>query len=74
MTDLNFFHPYMGVQAAFLGVFEDNDPSKRLLLIANYNNDIGEAWEFSDTGLFPVDISNNAYKLGINYIIYSMTH
>ena len=34
----------------FHGVFEDNDPSRRLLLIANYNNDIGEYWEYSDTG------------------------
>ena len=35
----------------FTAIFEDNDPSKRLLLIANYNNDIGEYWEYSDSGL-----------------------
>lgn len=74
LTSLDFRHPYMGVPSSFLGVYEDNDPSKRLLLIANYNNDIGEAWEFSDTDFFPIDISNNAYKLGLNYIVYSMTH
>ena len=74
IASLNFFHPYSGVPASFLGVYEDNDPSKRLLLIANYNNDVGEAWEWSDTGLFPVDVSNDAYKLGINYIVYAMTH
>jgi hypothetical protein len=58
----------------FYGVFEDNDPSKRLLLIANYNNDIGESWEWSDTGFFPIEINNTAFKLGVNYIVYSMTH
>jgi len=43
-------------------------------VIANYNNDIGEAWEYSETGFFPVDITNTAYKLGINYVMYAMTH
>lgn len=61
-------------QASFQGVFEDNDPTKRLLLIANYNHDLGELWEFSDTGLVPVDLSNDAYKYGVNYVIYALTH
>ncbi len=59
---------------AFYGVFEDNDPDKRLLLIANYNNDIGEYWEYSDSGFTPIELSNEAYKLGVNYIVYAMTH
>lgn len=58
----------------FYGMFEDNDPRKRLLLVANYNNDIGEYWEFSDTGYVPIDLSNEAYKLGVNYVMYAMTH
>jgi hypothetical protein len=74
LSNLNFMHPYYGVQSVFLGVYEDNDPNKRLLMIVNYNNDIGEYWEWSDTGLFPVDISNEGYKLGINYVVYAMTH
>ncbi|MCA1584235.1 MAG: DUF4159 domain-containing protein [Acidobacteria bacterium] len=58
----------------FYGMYEDNDPQKRLLLVANYNNDIGEYWEFSDTGYVPIDLSNEAYKLGVNYVMYAMTH
>jgi hypothetical protein len=61
-------------QASFQGVFEDNDPSKRLLLVANYNHDLGELWEYSDTGFVPVDLSNDAYKYGVNYVIYALTH
>ena len=61
-------------QVAFQGVFEDNDPSKRLLLVANYNHDLGELWEYSDTGFVPVDLSNDAYKYGVNYVIYALTH
>jgi hypothetical protein len=61
-------------QVSFQGVFEDNDPTKRLLLVANYNHDLGELWEFSDTGFVPVDLSNDAYKYGVNYVIYALTH
>ena len=60
--------------ATFHGVFEDNDPNKRLLLVAGYNHDLGELWEFSDTGFVPVDLSNDAYKYGVNYVVYAMTH
>ena len=43
---------------SYWGLYEDNDPAKRLMVIANVNNDISEYWEFSDTGLFVVDLSN----------------
>lgn len=58
----------------YFGLFEDNDPSKRLMMIANYDNDIGEYWEWSDNPYVPIDLSNDAYKLGVNYVIYSMLH
>jgi hypothetical protein len=58
----------------YYGIFEDNDRAGRLLAVVNYNNDIGDFWEFSDVGWFPVELSNEAYKLGVNYILYAMTH
>jgi hypothetical protein len=61
-------------RAEWLGLFEDNDPRKRLLAVANSNHDLGEYWEFSDTGYLPVDLSNEAYKFGVNYVVYGMTH
>jgi hypothetical protein len=70
---LDYRHPYWGQPAVFYGVFEDNDPSRRLMMIVNFNNDIAEYWEFSDTGMFPIDLSNDAYKLGVNYIVYALT-
>ncbi len=70
---LDFRTPYGFVRPIFYGIFEDNDPTRRLLAIVNYNNDIAEYWEFSGTGYYPVDLSNEAYKLGINYVIYGMT-
>ena len=66
---------YEQVQApTYWGLFEDNDPGKRLMAVANVDNDLSEYWEYSDTGLFVVDLANEAYKCGVNYIIYAMTH
>ena len=75
VATLDFVQFYgRGEKPLFIGAYEDNDPSKRLLFIANYNNDVGEYWEFSDTGWTPIDLSNEAYKLGVNYIVYALTH
>jgi hypothetical protein len=75
VATLDFVQFYgRGEKPYFIGAYEDNDPSKRLLFIANYNNDVGEYWEFSDTGWTPIDLSNEAYKLGVNYIVYALTH
>ncbi len=65
--------PYGGYPPVFYGMFEDNDPAKRLLMIVNHNNDLAEYWEYSDEGVFPIDLSNEAYKLGVNYLIYALS-
>jgi hypothetical protein len=74
MTTIYFPHPMYGILPTYYGIYEDNDPSKRLLAIANHNNDVAEYWEFAGQGFFPVDPSNEAYKLGINYMLYGLTH
>ena len=58
----------------WFGAFEDNDPTKRLIAIADYNADLGELMEFSDEAYVPIDLSNEAYKIMVNYLIYAMTH
>lgn len=73
IAKLDQVHPLQQIPAEYYGVFEDNDPSKRMLMIVNYNNDIAEWWEFSDEGFFPIELSNEAYKIGINYIIYALS-
>lgn len=75
IKSLDFVQMYdQGQRATFYCMFENNDPEQRLLLIANYNNDIGEYWEFSDQGYVPIDLSNEAYKFGVNYVVYALTH
>lgn len=58
----------------YYGFFEDNDPDQRLMVIANYNHDIGDYWEWSGNAYWPVDLTNEAFKLGVNYVIYGMIH
>jgi hypothetical protein len=73
--DINaIVHPMSRIPPSYYGVYEDNDPAKRLMVIANYDNDVPEYWEWSGQGLFPFDASNEAYKLGVNYMIYGLTH
>ena len=56
------------------GLYEDNDPKKRLLVMANFNTDVSNWWEFAGQGNHIVSDANEAYKLGVNYIVYGMTH
>lgn len=67
-------HPMTGQRPSYYGVYEQNDPTKRLMVIANFDNDVPEYWEWSGEGLFPFSTSNEAYKLGVNYAVYGMTH
>jgi hypothetical protein len=60
-------------RAVYRGIYEDNDPRKRLMVIINYNNDIGDFMEWSGEGWYPINFTNDAYKLATNYIIYGLT-
>ena len=63
-----------GLMGEFYGIHEDNDPAKRLLVVINYNMDIGDYMEHSGQGYYAVDPTNEAFKFGVNYFIYGLTH
>jgi hypothetical protein len=63
-----------GLMGEFFGIYEDNDASKRLAVVINYNMDIGDYMEHSARGFYPVDPTNEAFKFGVNYVIYGLTH
>ena len=67
-------HPSVNVTPRYMALFENNDPTGRMIALANHNNDIAEYWEWSAEGLYSADPTNNAYRLGVNYIVYAMTH
>jgi hypothetical protein len=65
---------YRGVHPEFYGLFEDNDKTKQMYAVAANNSDFGEFWEAQERGFYIVDLQNEAYKVGVNYIIYAYTH
>jgi hypothetical protein len=50
------------------------DEDGRMLVAVNYNMDIGDAWEHADWVEYPEPMTALAYRFGINYIVYAMTH
>jgi len=75
LRSLNIPHPMLPtIEPIFYGLFDDNGTGGRLLAIANYNNDIGDYWEWSAEGLYGDAGTTDAYRLGVDYLVYAMTH
>jgi hypothetical protein len=53
------------------GIFDDDG---RLLVGIVWNSDLGDAWEWAEQPIYPVDRSTFAFQMGINFIVYSMSH
>jgi len=53
------------------GIYDDEG---RLMVAINHNMDIGDAWEHADWPDYPENMTALAYRFGINYLIYAMTH
>ncbi|MDA1316224.1 MAG: DUF4159 domain-containing protein [Acidobacteria bacterium] len=60
-----------GVKPHWRGVYDDDG---RLMMLINHNMDLGDAWEHADWPHYPERYTAMAYRLGINYVVYSMTH
>lgn len=75
ITSLEIFpQAYNAGRPFFRAWFEDNDPAKPIRMFVNYNTDISQFWEWSGRGLRPIDDTNEAYKLGVNAILYGLLH
>jgi len=53
------------------GIYDDDD---RLMVAINFNIDMGDAWEHADDPGYPAPMTGTAYRFGVNYVIYAMTH
>lgn len=53
------------------GIYDDDG---RLMVAINHNMDIGDAWEHADWPDYPENMTALAYRFGINYLVYAMTH
>jgi hypothetical protein len=53
------------------GIFDDDG---ELMVVINWNTDLGDAWEWAENPYYPLQRSTFAYQLGVNLVLYSMTH
>ncbi len=60
-----------GTAPAWRAMYDDKH---RMVVAINYDTDVGDAWEFADVPEYPEAMTTLAYRYGINYIIYAMTH
>ena len=68
------YHHLFGRTPEYFGLFEENDPARRLMSIANYNTNLAEYWQMGGTGYFPIEPISVGFELGVNYVLYGMTH
>jgi len=50
------------------------DDRNHMVVAVNFNTDVGDAWEYADAPEYPEAMTSLAYRYGINYLVYSMTH
>lgn len=60
-----------GIGAHWRGIYDDKG---RIMVAISHNSDIGDAWEFADDPRYPEKFSGLAIRIGVNYIVYAMTH
>ena len=60
-----------GKGAHWRGIFDDRG---RVMIAISFNSDIGDAWEYADDPYYPENFTGLAIRIGVNYVIYAMTH
>jgi len=54
-------------------VFGISDENGRMMVLINWNTDLGDAWEWGEDPYYPLRFSTFAYQMGANFIVYAMT-
>jgi hypothetical protein len=72
LTDLNGMSPYVpGGEITYFGLFDERD---QVAIAAGHNNDLANFWEWYAQGQMPLEPSTDAFRLGTNAVVYSLTH
>jgi len=60
-----------GTTAHWLGIYDDH---QRLMVAMSFNSDIGDSWEWADDPGYPEKYSALGIRIGVNYVVYAMSH
>jgi hypothetical protein len=64
-------HKKDGYVARWRGIYDDKG---RIMVAISFNSDIGDSWEWADDPEYPEKLSNLGLRIGVNDIVYAMTH
>ncbi len=53
------------------GIYDDHG---RMMVAMSFNSDIGDSWEWADDPHYPEKYSALGIRIGVNYVIYALTH
>ena len=60
-----------GITPRVRGIFDEQG---RLMVMINWNTDIGDAWEWAESPYYPLRYSTYAIEITVNAIVYAMSH
>lgn len=58
-------------EARWRGIYDDKG---RLMVVMTFNSDVGDSWEWADEPRYPERFSALGIRIGVNYVVYAMTH
>ena len=72
LYDLNGMAPYVpGGNITYYGILND---AGDVVIAAGHNNDLANFWDWYDQARMPLEPAADAFRLGINFVVWSMTH
>lgn len=60
-----------GAVPRWRGIYDDH---RRVMVAMSFNSDIGDSWEWADEPSYPEKYSALGIRIGVNYVVYAMTH
>ena len=62
---------WVGTKAQWKGIYDDHN---RLMVAMTFNSDVGDSWEWADNPRYPEKYSALGIRIGVNYVLYDLTH
>ena len=53
------------------GIYDDHG---HIMVTMTFNSDVGDSWEWADDPGYPEKFSALGIRIGVNYVVYAMTH
>lgn len=60
-----------GYEPRWRAIYDDKG---RIQVAICHNMDLGDAWQYADDPAYPEKYASESFRIGVNYIVYSMTH